>query len=140
MKYKGVELKPITEVQAFSEPREMLVWDNKRANPKLRMVYAIVGSGIAISNDGCFWLYCAEIPEKKKRERTALEVMEYLHEKQVLLDKGNGGVVVARYKPEKKEANYFYYGNLTLTAVNGKVFYGILKNGKVTEFELPEIE
>lgn len=36
MKYKGVELKPITTPQAFNPPKEMLVWDveDKEINHK----------------------------------------------------------------------------------------------------------
>ena len=67
MKYKGIELKKITEPQIFDPPKKMLVWSRESdVNPTEHYVYAIVNRGA----DSCpvicqyaTWKYCAEIPE-----------------------------------------------------------------------------
>ena len=67
MKYKGIELKKITEPQIFNPPKKMLVWSRESdVNPTEHYVYAIVNRGA----DSCpvicqyaTWKYCAEIPE-----------------------------------------------------------------------------
>ena len=49
MKYKGIELKEITEPQVFNPPRVMVVWDND-ANKKECIVAAILpGVGFPVT-------------------------------------------------------------------------------------------
>ena len=42
MKYKGIELEEVTEVQLFDPPKEMLLWDNKSNSPTKDKVLAIL--------------------------------------------------------------------------------------------------
>ena len=66
MKYKGIELKEVTEPQIFDPPKKMLVWDCYGNEVELE-VYAITtrkDSNVICENTA--WRHCAEIPEQKK--------------------------------------------------------------------------
>ena len=66
MKYKGIELKEVTEPQIFIPPKKMLVWDCYGDEVELE-VYAITtrkDSNVICENTA--WRHCAEIPEQKK--------------------------------------------------------------------------
>jgi hypothetical protein len=158
MKYKNTELVPITKVQAFEEPREMLVWNNPGGaslqerevigilidNSKIRVAVIAIG-GIV------YFDYCAEIPQPTTRKMNALEVMEYLHRLQMVINKQNGclreipsviygdefdfGLVVC-----KTGGEWFHFAQFREVHNPGGFKFGILKNGKVTEFELPKVE
>lgn len=164
MKYNGIELKPITEVQAFDEPREMLVW-NDDTKPTILSVLAFCVWGETVrplidsgSTQPIMWGYAAEIPKPKTRKMTSLEVMEYLNKLQLwcntsekedyflknkielpvfedgLHNKKLGVVVLNmgdKYGWEKPTGEFL---------IKKYPKFGILKNGKVTEFELPEVE
>ena len=166
MKYNGIELTPITEVQAFEEPREMLVWQHSKDKlpSKKEYISAIVNvdSGIkALCINHTWWNYCAEIPQPKQREMTALEVMEYLHLFQLYLDNGGQGNPMNINLPiiNERNASDFKFGIIVYSVgsnenfgnwansisfwgyINGMSYkFGILKNGEVKEFELPKIE
>lgn len=101
-----------------------------------------------------------KIPKPQKRERNSLEVMEYLH----LLQLWSSGI--EKIEKIKKENNNFelpylsetypeYYLGRVVVLVdekphdisyyspsNERCYFGfaILKNGKVTEFKIPQIE
>lgn len=66
MKYKGIEIKEVTEPQLFDPPKKMLVWDNISDVIELR-VYAIVSrKEFPVICENLTWRHCAEIPEQKK--------------------------------------------------------------------------
>ena len=65
MKYKGIELKEVTEPQFFNPPKKMLVWDHYGDVVELK-VYAVVNRGADSFPVICqysTWKHCAEIPE-----------------------------------------------------------------------------
>ena len=63
MKYKGIELKEVTEPQLFNPPKMMLVWDHY-ANIVELDVYAIVSrKEFPVICENSTWRHCAEIPE-----------------------------------------------------------------------------
>ena len=65
MKYKGIELKEVTEPQLFAPPKKMLVWDNCSDIVELD-VYAIVSRrDFRVICENSTWKHCAEIPEPK---------------------------------------------------------------------------
>lgn len=85
MKYKGIELKEITEPQLFNPPKKMIVWDRESdVNPIECYVYAIVGCG----SDSCpvicqhaSFFHCAEIPEvQESNPVTYRELARWLSE------------------------------------------------------------
>lgn len=96
MKWKGIELKKITEPQIYDPPKKMVVWNTQCNKIEERTVYAIVkdakGDTWAITHP-CFigdileyWAYCAEIPEETKpRRATNRELAKWLAQ-------GNGEV------------------------------------------------
>ena len=64
MKYKGIELKEVTEPQIFDPPKEMLVWDNEVGCPSRANVYAIVSrKDFSVICEYSTWRHCAEIQE-----------------------------------------------------------------------------
>ena len=65
MKYKGIELKEVTEPQLFDPPKKMLVWDKDSVCPAELDVYAIVNRkvGRVVITENTAWQHCAEIPE-----------------------------------------------------------------------------
>ena len=66
MKYKGIELKEITEPQLFNPPKPMLVWDDD-GNPGELNVCAIVNrEGFCVITERSAWRHCAEIPKQPK--------------------------------------------------------------------------
>lgn len=86
MKYKGIELKEVTEPQLFDPPKKMVVWDSYSNMIELE-VYAIVSHKdypVICKNSG--WLHCAEIPEVPE-----LKLVTY-RELARWLAKGNGEV------------------------------------------------
>lgn len=63
MKYKGIELKEITEPQLFDPPKKMLVWGTYEGITELD-VYAIVSrKDFPVICENSTWQHCAEIPE-----------------------------------------------------------------------------
>ena len=65
MKYKGIELKEVTEPQFFIQPEKMLVWDRDNDIPTECYVYAIIDRGADSFPVICqysTWKHCAEIP------------------------------------------------------------------------------
>ena len=63
MKYKGIELKEVTEPQIFNPPKKMLVWNNYSDVVELN-VYAIVSrEDFPVISENVPWRHCAEIPE-----------------------------------------------------------------------------
>ncbi len=133
MKYNGIELVPIAKVQAFEEPREMLVWNNRSSSTTTIEVVAIIKNSrttTCIDVNLTAWDNCAEIPKQKTRKRNKDEIEFYLWERNKtecvqfsfagrawVFDYGYGFENLDRYK-----------------------FRTIDKNGKVTEFKIPEIE
>ena len=88
MKYKGIELKEVTEPQIFNPPKKMLVWDNYE---KVELdVYAITSrKDFPVICENSTWRYCAEIPKVSKLELvTYRELARWLAE-------GNGEVMWA---------------------------------------------
>lgn len=64
MKYKGIELKEVTEPQIFIPPKKMLVWDKDNEYPSTANVYAIVGrKDFPVICGNSTWRHCAGIPE-----------------------------------------------------------------------------
>lgn len=112
MKYKGIELKEITEPQIFDPPKKMLVWDNCSNIAELD-VYAIIGrSDFRVICESSSWRHCAEIP-------SSLPELKPITERELArwLANGNGEVKSAstiyshwNYYPEsenKSIPNYF---------------------------------
>lgn len=63
MKYKGIELKEVTEPQIFDPPKKMLVWGRYERITELD-VYAIVSrKDFPVICENSTWRHCAEIPE-----------------------------------------------------------------------------
>lgn len=63
MKYKGIELKEVTEPQIFDPPKKMLVWGRYESITELD-VYAIVSrKDFPVICENSTWRHCAEIPE-----------------------------------------------------------------------------
>ena len=100
IKYKGIELKTITDPQIFDPPKKMVVCNTQFTKIEERTVSAIVkdakGDTWAITHP-CFigdileyWAYCAEIPEDlKPRRATNREISKWLAQ-------GNGEVTEGR--------------------------------------------
>ena len=64
MKYKGIELKEVTEPQIFDPPKKMLVWDKDNEHPFTDNVYAIINRKTSrVITENVPWRHCAEIPE-----------------------------------------------------------------------------
>lgn len=84
MKYKGIELKEVTEPQIFNPPKKMLVWDHY-ANITELDVYSITSrKTFPVICENSNWRHCAEIPEVPESERvTYRELARWLA-------KGNG--------------------------------------------------
>lgn len=84
MKYKGIELKEVTESQIFDPPKKMVVWDTGVSNPIVVVVFSIDNRReyrvIGKSTD---WKHCAEIPEPQLATNSELSQW---------LAKGNGSL------------------------------------------------
>lgn len=90
MKYKGIELKEVTEPQLFDQPKKMLVWDSDYGCLAELNVYAIVNrKGCRVITENAAWRHCAEIPKVPELELvTYRELARWLAE-------GNGEVMWA---------------------------------------------
>ena len=89
MKYKGIELKEVTEPQLFDPPKKMLVWESYENITELN-VYAIVGrKDFPVICENSTWRHCAEIPKVPE-----LELVTY-RELASWLAEGNGEVMWA---------------------------------------------
>lgn len=93
MKYKGIELKEITEPQIFNPPKKMFVWNMESdVNPIECYVYAIVARGADSYPVICQYktfCHCAEIPAfPESKPVTYRELARWL-------SKGNGEVMWA---------------------------------------------
>lgn len=98
MKYKGIELTPITTPQIFDPPKEMLVWECSFTEPAVKHVYAITGNPYypVVTTKSCYD-YCAEIPEELKPKRaTNLQLMEWLAKGNGMWKEKNGSPVSIR--------------------------------------------
>lgn len=113
IKYKGIELKTITEPQIFDPPKKMVVCNTQFTKIEERTVSAIVkdakGDTWAITHP-CFigdileyWAFCAEIPEDlKPRMATNREVAKWLAQ-------GNGEWGISKFGViEKAGIGWFY--------------------------------
>lgn len=82
MKYKGIELKEITEPQLFNPPKPMLVWDSDdEDHPNELNVCAIVNrNGFRVITERSAWRHCAEIPKQPKKLVTYRELARWLAE------------------------------------------------------------
>ena len=89
MKYKGIELKEVTEPQLFDPPKKMLVWGRYENITELD-VYAIVSrEDFRVICENSSWRHCAEIPEVPESKLvTYRELARWLAE-------GNGEVMWA---------------------------------------------
>lgn len=89
MKYKGIELKEVTEPQLFDPPKKMLVWGRYECITELD-VYAIVSrKDFPVICENSTWRHCAEIPEVTESKLvTYRELARWLSE-------GNGEVMWA---------------------------------------------
>lgn len=68
MKYKGIELKEVTEPQLFNPPKKMLVWDICTNIVELK-VYAIASrEQFPVICENSTWKHCAEIPTVTESE------------------------------------------------------------------------
>lgn len=93
MKYKGIELKEITEPQIFNPPKKMFVWDrDKDGIPIECYVYAIVDRGAdscPVIGQYATFFHCAEIPEVTESELVTYRELAHW------IAKGNGEVNVS---------------------------------------------
>lgn len=164
MKHNGIELVPITEAQVFSGYKKLLVWDNDMegldivyndSNWEIIDVSAIINTDngvIVIDKYGNKFDKCAEIPKAQKRDMNSLEVMEYLHKLQLFcnvdykvdlqLPKEIEGKVDCRYGLIicNTGGDWFHFAQFHEAHNPSGFKFGILKNGKTTEFELPQVE
>ena len=105
MKYKGIELKEITETQIFNPPKKMLVWDREQDGiPEECYVYAIVDRGAdscPVICENSTWRYCAEIPAVTESELVTYRELAHW------LAKGNGEVK----DDDVVYSNWFYYND-----------------------------
>ena len=87
MKYKGIELKEVTEPQLFDPPKKMLVWGRYEDITELD-VYAITSrKDFPVICENSTWRHCAEIPKVTESELvTYRELARWLAE-------GNGEVM-----------------------------------------------
>ena len=87
MKYKGIELKEVTEPQLFDPPKKMLVWGRYENITELD-VYAITSrKDFPVICENSTWRHCAEIPKVTESELvTYRELARWLAE-------GNGEVM-----------------------------------------------
>lgn len=90
MKYKGIELKEVTEPQLFNPPKKMLVWDQDNGCLSESFVHAIVNRRhTRVITDNADWRHCAEIPSVTESKLvTNRELARWLSE-------GNGEVMWA---------------------------------------------
>ena len=90
MKYKGIELKEVTEPQIFNPPKKMLVWELYGGITELD-VYAIVSrKDFPVICENSTWQHCAEIPKVPE-----LELVTY-RELASWLAEGNGEAKVVK--------------------------------------------
>lgn len=89
MKYKGIELKEITEPQIFNPPKKMFVWGRYERIAELD-VYAIVSrKDFPVICENSTWRHCAEIPAVTESELVTYRELAHW------LAKGNGEVMWA---------------------------------------------
>lgn len=108
MKYKGIELKEITEPGNIVFPKKMVVWDNiglGSNEPCVRKVHALVKDNVGITrviasqldkDDAgvAIWNHCAEIPDEAKPRRATWKELAYwlMDGKGLVLDSETGKV------------------------------------------------
>lgn len=89
MKYKGIELKEVTEPQIFIQPEKMLVWDRDNDIPTECYVYAIIDRGADSFPVICQYStfrHCSKIPAVTESELVTYRELAHW------LAKGNGEV------------------------------------------------
>lgn len=109
MKYKGIELKEVTEPQIFDPPKKMLVWDSYSSMVKLD-VYSIVSrKDFPVICENSTWKHCAEIPEvPESKPVTYREFARWLAEGngEVKDDLNNEGAIYTSQFYLKGQENY----------------------------------
>lgn len=81
MKYKGIELKEITEPQIFGPPKNMLVWGQYKPMNELD-VYAITSrKDFPVICENSTWRHCAEIPTVTESELVTYRELAHWLEK-----------------------------------------------------------
>ena len=87
MKYKGIELKEVTEPKLFNPPKKMLVWDHDYGCPSTANVCAIINrNNFRVITESAAWRHCAEIPTVTESELVTYRELAHW------LAKGNGEV------------------------------------------------
>ena len=108
MKYKGIELKEVTEPQLFDPPKKMLVWDNCSNIAEID-VYAIVSrEDFRVICENSSWRHCAEIPEVLESKLvTYRELARWLAEGngEVKDENDEGTICMSRFYWEGQENN-----------------------------------
>ena len=92
MKYKGIELKEVTEPQSFNQPKPMLVWDSDEKRPVELNVCAIVNrEDFRVITERSAWRHCAEIP--KPKNITHRELAKWLAQGNGEMRRGNMSMI-----------------------------------------------
>ena len=65
MKYKGIELKEVTEPKIFDPPKKMLVWYSYSNLVELDVYAITTRKDFPVICENSTWRHCAEIPEPK---------------------------------------------------------------------------
>ena len=68
MKYKGIELKEVTEPQIFDPPKKMLVWDCCGDEVELEVYAITTRKDFPVVCENASWRHCAEIPKVPESE------------------------------------------------------------------------
>ena len=88
MKYKGIELKEITEPQIFDPPKKMLVWEweSYESIQELDVCAIVSRKDFPVICENSTWRHCAEIPAVTESELVTYRELAHW------LAKGNGEV------------------------------------------------
>ena len=127
MKYKGIELKEVTEPQLFDPPKKMLVWESCENITELD-VYAIVSrKDFPVICENTAWRHCAENPEVlESKLATCRELNSWLA-------KGNGEVK----DTDVVYSNYYYYNYQENNPINDSI---LVRKWDDTEWHKPTRE
>lgn len=117
MKYKGIELKEVTETQLFDQPKKMVVWDSYSNMVELE-VYAIVSrKDFPVICENSTWQHCAEIPEvPESKPVTYRELARWLAEGngEVNLDDNDDAIFTHQFSSPQQVQALPQYGKLVL--------------------------
>ena len=127
MKYKGIELKEVTEPKLFDPPKKMLVWECSENITELD-VYAITSrKDFPVICENTAWRHCAEIPEVlESKLATCRELNSWLA-------KGNGEVK----DTDVVYSNYYYYNYQENNPINDSI---LVRKWDDTEWHKPTRE